>query len=61
MSLYRFTCTYCGKKWDMQYKYKAISCSACNDKNIKCEEISKKDYYEKENTQENNLHDDWRD
>jgi hypothetical protein len=45
----------------MQYKYKAISCSACNDKNIKCEEISKKDYYEKENTQENNLHDDWRD
>jgi hypothetical protein len=63
MSLYRFTCNYCGKQWEMTFKYKNVSCGDCKDKNIKCEEIKKNNYYdsEKEPKEQDNQHDYWRD
>lgn len=63
MSLYRFTCSYCGKKWEMSFKYKNVSCHDCKDKNIKCEEIKKNSHYDSEieSIDQENQHDHWRD
>jgi hypothetical protein len=47
----------------MSFKYKNVSCGDCKDKNIKCEEIKKDNYYDSENESKepDNQHDYWRD
>jgi hypothetical protein len=57
---YKFTCTYCGNKWQMTFKYTNPTCGSCKDKNIKCEEIKKDSHYDSEK-ESDNQHDYWRD
>lgn len=42
---YKYTCSYCGKTWELPYKIRNIACTICRDDNVKCEEIKITDYY----------------
>ena len=62
---YKYTCTYCGKTWELSYRVRSMVCTICKDSNIKCEEVQIKDYYGKEqkqnDTEDNNDLIYWRD
>ena len=42
---YRYTCSYCGKEWELSYMVKNPNCHFCKDENVKCQEIKLVDYY----------------
>lgn len=44
-TIYKYTCKYCNKQWELPYEVKHPKCYVCNDENIKYEEIKRKEYY----------------